>query len=160
MQPESKFNKESLQIIEFLKFIGLEVVEKNISQDTFLPGIAAENGTLIVDPEKLKYPGDLLHEAGHLAVLSGEERKLSMGDFPNDGGEEMGAIAWSYAACVYLKLPAEVVFHKAGYKGEAKWLIDLFTNGTGLGVPVLEWKNMTNSEGENAYPAMKNWLCP
>ena len=31
----------------------------------FLPGLQLENGAIIIDPEKLFYPGDIIHEAGH-----------------------------------------------------------------------------------------------
>ncbi len=148
------------QIIGFLEQIGIIVVERDISDDTFLPGITVIDGVLIVDPQRLLYPGDLLHEAGHLAVLSGEQRKTASGDFGGEGGNEMGAIAWSYAACVHLELPIEVVFHKKGYKGDSDWLAELFSNGPGIGVPILDWKRMTNSSGEEAYPKMRCWLCP
>ena len=63
------------QIISFLIEIGLEVRKGEIQQTTFLPGIAMDCGALIVDESKLLYPGDLLHEAGHLAVIPAERRK-------------------------------------------------------------------------------------
>lgn len=117
-------------------------------------------GTLYFDPEKLKYPGDLLHEAGHLAILPSEQRLNAGDDFAGDGGNEMAAIAWSYAASVHLELPPEVLFHEAGYKGEAAWLAENFSSGTYIGLPMLEWKRMTDAAGENAYPRMLHWLCP
>ena len=36
-----------------------------------------------------------------------------------DAGEEMGAIAWSYAAALHIGLDPRVVFHEDGYKGAA-----------------------------------------
>ena len=41
----------------------------------------------------------------------------NMGD---DGGLEMAAIAWSYAAAIHLEIPPAVVFHEAGYRGGSK----------------------------------------
>jgi hypothetical protein len=139
-------------------------VESRILPDnTFLPGITIEQGNLYYDPGKLAYPGDLLHEAGHLAVLPGGERRALGADAGNDGGMEMGAIAWSYAACVFLGLPVETVFHEDGYRGASASLIENFANGCCLGVPILEWRGMTVYQraqgGEALYPAMTRWLC-
>jgi hypothetical protein len=39
------------------------------------------------------------------------------GKLESTPGEEMAAIAWSYAACVHLGLEPTVVFHSDGYKG-------------------------------------------
>ena len=55
-------------IVNFLVDIGLGVRSGRISGQTFLPGIMIEQGTLRIDEAQLKYPGDLLHEAGHLAL--------------------------------------------------------------------------------------------
>jgi len=56
-------------IVEFVTSVGLEVVKRPINQDTFLPGLLLENGKAIIDTDKLLYPGDILHEAGHLATM-------------------------------------------------------------------------------------------
>ena len=40
----------------------------------FLPGIRLEQGALLVDESQLTYPGDLLHEAGHIAMTPPELR--------------------------------------------------------------------------------------
>jgi hypothetical protein len=146
-------------ILDFLDCIGLAVEERPIRPGTFLPGIAVLNGVLIVDRNRLLYPGDLLHEAGHLAVLTAEERKLAGPDLGGNGGHEMAAIAWSYAACVHLDLPLDIVFHPDGYKGDAAWLAQTFANGCYIGLPILEWKGMTSSDGDNPFPSMDRWLC-
>ena len=57
------------RIAEFLLSIGLEVAAVNRLENTFLPGVAIQNGVLVIDEQRLLYPGDLLHEAGHLAML-------------------------------------------------------------------------------------------
>ena len=56
------------QMYAFLAEIGIPVSETTLSQSTFVPGILIDQGRLLVDPAKLLYPGDLLHEAGHIAV--------------------------------------------------------------------------------------------
>ena len=84
-----------------------------------MPGLSIRNGCLIIDPEKLLYPGDILHEAGHIAVVPAEMRQALNDDVTNtqfDEGCEMAAIAWSYAACRYLSIDPHIVFHEHGYK--------------------------------------------
>lgn len=147
------------RIVRFLQEVGLMVEEHEIPEATFLPGIAVREGVLQFDPARLKYPGDLLHEAGHLAVLPPAERSVS-GSLGDNGGHEMAAIAWSFAACRHLGLPVELLFHADGYKGDAACLAQNFTEGRYVGVPLLEWRGMTRTRGERVYPSMIHWLCP
>ena len=56
------------RILAFLHAIGIEVREAPVSGDAFLPGVRIEDGALVVDRATLRWPGDLLHEAGHIAV--------------------------------------------------------------------------------------------
>ena len=66
---------EALAPIEmFLNRIGLPVTRSALSEDSFLPGVVIKKGALVVDPERLGSPGDILHEAGHLAVAPGRLR--------------------------------------------------------------------------------------
>lgn len=141
-------------IADFLIEIGLQVRAGAVPDLTFLPGIHVANGVLIVDEARLTYPGDLLHEAGHLAVTPATQRNSVDGDTGENGGEEMAAIAWSYAASVHLGLVPEVVFHAAGYRGGSRSLIENFSAGRYIGVPFLKWIGLT---GDN-YPAMARWL--
>ncbi len=150
-------------IVHFLRSIGLTVHERTITDATVLPGITVNQGELVVDRGKLLYPGDLLHEAGHLAVLPEAERSLLQQNVGDDGGMEMAAIAWSYAAAIHLSLPPEVVFHVNEYRGDANALIENFAGGRYLGVPILVWRGLT--EGGNTasaapthYPRMTCWL--
>lgn len=125
-------------------------------------------GCIYFDREKIKYPGDILHEAGHLAVTPASQRRavgsadLSL-PWPTEG-EEIGALLWSYAALKHLNLPAEYVFHREGYHGDADWLIENFENGIYIGLPFLEWaglalnENRAMQEGKPAYPQMLKWL--
>jgi len=140
-------------IVRFLEACGIAVSAEPIDESTVLPGIAVRGGTLIIDTAKLSYPGDLLHEAGHLAVMTPEARACASGTFPGSGGAEMGALAWSYAACVKLGLDAQIVFHDAGYRGGARTLAEAFEAGSGVGVPILRWIGLTGDE----YPEMRRW---
>ena len=142
------------QIAGFLNEIGLLVCLGGVPSQTFLPGIHIARGVMVVDEAKLTYPGDLLHEAGHLAVTPAAQRNSLDGDSGENGGEEMAAIAWSYAAAVHLGLPPDVVFHDAGYRGGSRSLIENFGAGRYIGVPFLKWIGLTS----DAYPEMTRWL--
>lgn len=156
------------KIAEFLLEIGLKIEAGKIEGETFLPGILVREGGLIVDDEKLTYPGDILHEAGHLAVAPGDIRtRLSDEvDLPgfDMGSIESGAIAWSYAAALQLDLDPAVVFHENGYKGKAEFLLHNFSMGVGVGVNVLEEAGMALSSARAAsaeidpYPKMLKWV--
>jgi hypothetical protein len=143
------------RIVAFLQEIGIPVTERTLDGATFLPGVTIESGGLVFDRERLLYPGDLLHEAGHLAVLAPDVRSATNGDQVGDGGTEVGAIAWSYAAALHIGLDPGVVFHPAGYGGGAESLLENFAAGRYMGVPILEWAGMT---GPGEYPRMSRWL--
>lgn len=152
------------RIVVFLDEIGLPVRLGYVPQLSFLPGITIEAGELVIDQARLLYPGDLLHEAGHLAVLPPSARRCVHGDVGEDAGLEVGAIAWSYAAALYLGIDPAVVFHAAGYRGGSAAMLENFGAGRFIGVPILEWAGLT-ATGERAsacgvppYPAMLKWL--
>lgn len=86
----------------------------------FLPGISIRNGSLVIDKEKLKYPDDILHEAGHLAVVPPEDRAVlnehNIAIRPQREAEEMMTIAWSYTVCVHLSIPSRFFFTAMGIR--------------------------------------------
>lgn len=147
--------------IDFMRRIGIVVEESEVRGATFVPGIQIRNGKLIVDRNILAYPGDLLHEAGHIAVTSGAERSELMGDatggMEQKKGDEMAVLIWSFLAAQEIGIPAEVVFHPNGYKGESEWLLENFQNKEYIGFPLLEWMGIArrNSNGE---PEVISWL--
>jgi hypothetical protein len=143
-------------IAAFLAGIGLPVEIGEIHHPTFLPGIHADSGVLHVDPSRLSYPGDLLHEAGHLALLTGQQRSQLTGDAGDNGGEELGAIAWSYAAALHLQVDPSVVFHDHGYRGGSQSMLENFAAGRYIGVPMLQWRGLCGDD----YPRMLHWLRP
>jgi hypothetical protein len=152
------------KILAFLAEIGIPVIRTDIRQQTFMPGILADRGAIVVDESKLLYSGDLLHEAGHLAVIPREKRERIQGNVGKDRGEEMMAIAWSYAATVHLGLEPSVVFHQGGYRGWSKAFIENFTQGRYIGVPLLQWIGLTADNkrakemGVEPYPKMIKWV--
>ena len=157
-------------IVQFIESIGIPVVFDVITEKTFVPGILINKGTLVVDRDQLSYPGDLLHEAGHMAVAVPEDRNAMQGDVGmliekgKADAEEMMAIAWSYAACVHLHIDPAIVFHPHGYKGASDWYIEQYTSGNALYLPVLQWAGFCYDEvnaqknGVAPYPEMIKWL--
>lgn len=145
-------------IVRFLTEIGIEVRASEIAGSTFLPGIDVAGGALVIDESKLLYPGDLLHEAGHLAVLTPGERTKAGTTIDTGPGEEMAVIAWSYAAALHLGLDPAIVFHPDGYKGDSNMILENFAERRYFGVPLLEWMDLTGERQAKTYPEMAKWL--
>jgi hypothetical protein len=157
-------NPLTVTLARFLRTIGIDVRPGRVPDDAFLPGIWIDRGALVVDEARLRFPGDLLHEAGHLAVMAPSRRATVAGDAGSDGAEEMMAIAWSYAAAVHLQLDPAVVFHDQGYRGDSAALIENFQQGRWFGVPMLQWLGMAYDDVRAPtyqvapYPHMVQWL--
>src|ERR1700722_11630658 len=81
------------RIAAFLHRVGIEVTPATLETPGPCPGVEARYGVLFVDETRLAYVGDLLHEAGHVAVCDPAVRG-SLAAIGDDGGEEMAAIAW------------------------------------------------------------------
>ena len=162
-------NNQNLQkCIHFLKDIGIRIRFKKIEGNSFLPGLSIENGSIIIDRDALKYPGDILHEAGHIAVVPALDRAslnaLTIEKRQDREAEEMMAIAWSYAASIHLDIDPYVVFHDDGYKGGGSYIADNFRNKNYFGLPMLQWIGLAADEKNAAilniapFPNMIKWL--
>ncbi|MGA8763136.1 MAG: hypothetical protein WB562_09750 [Candidatus Sulfotelmatobacter sp.] len=163
LNSKSMLDPTATFILEWLRQIGLTVRLAPLGADSFLPGVTLEPGGLIVDPERLLYPGDILHEAGHLATMLPARRAFTGANAGPDMGDEIAAQTWSYAAVVHLGIPPEIVFHPTGYKGSAQTLIQTYRDGS-AGVPLLQWMGLTLDPTRAAaisiapYPHMIRWL--
>ena len=141
-------------IAKFLQQTGIALVVEPLTGPSFVPGLAIAGGTIQVEPGGTAYPGDLLHEAGHIAVAEPTRRAI-LSDVGSDAGEEMAAIAWSVAAARACGIGLDVLFHTEGYKGDAEWLSAEFSRGNPFGVPLLGWYGLTT---EAEFPKMTRWL--
>jgi hypothetical protein len=117
-------------ILGFLDAIGIRVRVDCFEGEGFLPGILLADGGMLFDPSRVLGAGDLLHEAGHLAVVParwrgrvGRDADASLRAIqvrddeppPPVAAWEAMAIGWSFAAAVHLGIPPEVVFLEGGY---------------------------------------------
>ncbi|RAK66834.1 hypothetical protein DLM85_11535 [Hymenobacter edaphi] len=139
----------------------MSVREAPVPADSFLPGLRIESGGLVVDRQRLLYPGDILHEAGHLAVVPAAVRaglgpNIAHYRTPDEAqGDEIVAQLWSYAAAVALDLSPAVVFHADGYHGHGQWFTETYQRGQYPGLPLLVWMGLTTTE---EFPRLTRWL--
>jgi len=160
---------EATRIIEFLRGVGIEAVAADLAgEECFLPGVRLDRGRVLYDERMLTWPGDLLHEAGHVAVAPPEARRLLTGavDVPglDMGRLEHAAVAWSYAAALAIGIDPALVFHEGGYRGRGPDILRTFAFGVFPGANLLEEAGMT-ATGVRAqeravppYPRMLHWL--
>jgi hypothetical protein len=123
---------------EFVNQIGLDVKEET-GATGFVPGVKIVDGALRYDLTSA-LPGDLLHEAGHLAVLPSALRACCNVDVDllsekiynalqaaqacgNEGAKrallqcgEQEATAWAWAVGVHLGLPVKSIIHDDAYE--------------------------------------------
>ena len=158
-------------ILHFLEKIGIPFQFTPINIDTYVPGINIYNGSLQIDLEKLSFPGDLLYEAGRIALAPAAVRPTLTHPIDNQldfdtATISMMTIAWSYAAAIDSGTPVEVLFHPEGYKGQNESLQHGFQSGQYVGFPMLQFLGMafdTNNASlkeVQPYPIMQSWLRP
>lgn len=151
-----------MELVTFVRSVGIEVQAGSIDWKTQFPGLEIRAGVILVDENQLIHPGNILHEAGHIAVhdpLRRAELKFS----PTKG-EELSALAWSYAAVLHLGLDSELIFYPGSYHGWSTSLRENFAEGRYLGVPLLQRYGMSLEprlaleRGLKPYPNMLRWL--
>lgn len=154
--------------VAFLHGIGLVVEETVLEQACFLPGVRIHHGALVFDRARLLAAGDLLHEAGHIALTPLRHRHELDGDVRPEQhhphGGEAEAIAWSYAAAQCIGLPLDELFHPGAYNGHAQALAFSYSMGVYPGAAGLAETGLTaigesaRQNGVAAYPHMLRWL--
>ncbi len=146
--------------LEFLDRVGIEYGILDGREAQLLEGLAILDGKLLIDPHTPVWPGDLLHEAGHIAVSAPEER-ARLGPIVPDGGDELATIAWSYAAALACDVSPNCLFHEGGYRGDSETLRTAFASGSYIGAPMLGSFGMTDPHGfeaDHPFPTMIRWL--
>ncbi|MEZ5693399.1 MAG: hypothetical protein R3D99_06060 [Altererythrobacter sp.] len=152
--------------LAFIAELGIPVRLRQESEDFTQPitGLAICDGGVVIDPEVEIWPGDLLHEAGHIAVVEGE-RRPTLGALEPDQDEEYMAIAWSYAAAKICDVGLRELFHAEGYKGSYEFARTCYATGQFVGADGLAAHGMTMLDlsralatGVPSYPNMIRWL--
>lgn len=161
-------NSLTTRIAAFIACVGIGIEKGETTDDAFLPGILVRGGALVIDEAKLLYPGDMLHEAGHLAMVPAAIRATINGEVAVPGANpavvEVEAMLWSYAAALAIGIDPAEVFHPHGYYGRSAGLLANFDAGIYLGLPGLEAAGMAYSPAMAAalglapFPAMQKWL--
>ena len=155
-------------LVDFLNGIGICAQEGAVPADSFLPGLRIVDGRLIYDRIALRWPGDLLHEAGHIATVPAALR-AGLNDALADAlasphGGEAEATAWAFAALTHLHLPLSVLFHDGGYRGNSAGLMLTYSAGVYLGCHGLVQAGMALNAADAAragvqpYPHLIRWL--
>jgi hypothetical protein len=174
-----------LRVVSFLRGIGIpcDIVP---GATGFMPGVRIHQGGLQIAPEVAL--GDVLHEAGHLAVLPGRFRRLANDDvsvvqklmmdtvdFTNpDSGEARAALqsgdaeatAWAWAAGEYLELDPSQVIRDRDYGGTGRDVRFALKNRAYLGINGLASGGfcvtrpgpLEKLKGLPAYPQLAMWV--
>lgn len=168
------------RVIEALEAIGLEVSRGEVG-DSFLPHVHIKNGSLLV--EEGAHPTDVLHEAGHLAVLPACLRANATGniediephldrilaDHQDDPSwlesplcrslmqiSDTEATAWAYAFGRKCGLPDEHIIRTDAYDGEGLNIMTMLQLGQYLGVNGLRAAGFISSCRD--FPVLEKWL--
>jgi hypothetical protein len=152
------------RVVAFIRALGIGVVEGPMFRETLVPGIDIEDGVLRIEPARMSAPADLLHEAGHIALTPRERWPSLQGTIDSTPADEVSAIAWTWAAARLLGIDPERVFHEEVVSGNGPTLLENFTEGRYVGVPMLQRWGLTMepraaaAAGVEPYPHMLRWL--
>jgi hypothetical protein len=167
--------------VRFLREIGLTVREKNGARG-FFDGIEIIEGTLLIDPKCAV--SDLLHEAGHLAIVPGRYRRLMNVDLEpgwiamvkalreSRVGPESAlhravlhcsdteATAWAWAAGRRLGLSGTEIIGDGDYDGDEVAIRYLLGIGKYVGIEGLAtagFCSMVRSGPDPVFPRLAFW---
>lgn len=171
-----------IHLVNQLDKIGIQCIIGE-ANNCFVKGVQIKNGRLIVDPYRCSI-SNLLHEAGHLAVLPKEYRKQANGDLSAvlkkmygevDCSKEENrrymqceddeATAWAFAFGVRWGVPFVLIIDDDQYDGTGRDVLESLSLGNGLGVSGLArmgWcaSNLIHSKasGLPMYPNLVKWI--
>jgi hypothetical protein len=143
------------RVIAFARSIGVEVHEGELARSTRVTGVDIVSGCVHVDRALLRGIGDFLHEVAHVALTRLADRPALDEWVTGTDAQEISALAWTWAAGQYLGLEPSDVFHDAIISGNGPTLRENFSTGQYVGVPMLQYWNLTNNA---AYPRMARWV--
>ena len=146
----------------FLEGIGIPLIPASSLLPANFPGLDIQHGCVLVDEWRVIHPGDILHEAGHVA-LTAPEARVALRLTPT-GGEELSTMAWSYAAARHLGIDPAEVFYPESYQNFGDGLVENFARQNYIGIPLLQKLGMAVAPASAAaanvepFPHMLRWL--
>lgn len=164
--------------LDWLQAHGFEIHETKAITGTFIPHIRIHAGTLQIDADAAV--SDILHEAGHLAILPGDIRPMATGDIEDAIAEIMDrvtaviepdtpfsralvqasdpeATAWAWAAGTAIGLEPGEIIDDGDYEGQGASIRAALMANMYPGIHGLHHAGMTIRK---EYPSMLRWLQP
>ncbi len=162
--------------LSFLAEVGIPASKGDVPPDSFLPNITVKDGVIVYNDAT--HISDLLHEAGHLAILPSRFRKSANKDFAKiirtmmenvdfsnpDAPEARAAIqcsdveatAWAYAAGKYLGIPDEEIILDHQYEGKGNETRDCLHAKCYFGINGLRAAGFFANV--KSFPKMERWI--
>jgi len=168
-----------MKIIDFLNSIGIRTKYCSYPIKGFLPNVFISAGVLYYTEDTL--PSDILHEAGHIAIIPEEYRAFCTGDMEKcvqtiwakakaageleeiDGymcrallqASDVEATAWAWAAGKFLEIPEAEIILDSQYEGNGKNIRFMLSTNSYFGINGLRAARMLKSVRE--YPVLQKW---
>ena len=168
-----QLSDEVYSVLEFISEVGLrcELVDK-VDYQSVIPNIYIRNGVIEYTLEATWQ--DLLHEAGHMAVIPSSIRSLMsdnleasdevLGSDPATyelymAGSEAGVISWSYAACLEIGLEPDNLFD-AFNEPEGMLMAHKMAHNNQMGgtYGVAELYYLGMIESKSSFPRLVRWV--
>lgn len=175
-------------VVSFLNSIGLKTTitqDMSFFQKTFIKNILIKDGELLINNKTTI--SDLLHEAGHLAILHPQYRKLANNNISGvlkkmimeinvlqkenqkyQYCEDECATAWAYAVGVHLQLQDKIIIHKKQYQNTGADVIFGLKHNCHRGIKELQYagfcvqrssaKLLEEFADLPVYPQLAKWV--
>lgn len=169
------------EIIAFLNEIGIKTSRGNVPSNSFMPNIAIQDGSIIYNKDATL--GDLLHEAGHLAIIPKKYRPMCQGDMDEsmraifDKAEIAGemipdstiycaliqssdpeATAWAWSAGRHIGIEPQDIIADYLYEGTGADVRLMLSLNCYLGINGLRAAGMLTSV--KSFPHLTQWTQP
>lgn len=170
-------NPNVAKVLAFFNEIGLPWKFDDAAAG-FLPDVDIKDGVMQVSSRASV--SSLLHEAGHLAVMTGDARPYCQSnvnsavkvmfehyqDLDPDHpalraayqSSDPEATAWAWAAGRHLDLPGHLVICDEDYEGDGRDIRSALSLNSYLGINGLRAAGMCEMRGPDAYPKLTKWL--
>lgn len=173
-------------VASFLNDIGLEArMVDQLGAPSFLKDVCIDHGTLQFTENALV--GDLLHDAGHLAVIPARFRIQMHGNLyksfreilknldhmdPEDpeavallNGDDLAATAWGWACGRHLDIDPQVIITPESFGHEGDHIRRMLSMNSYFGIQALQATGFCLARdlcvsGRSVFPKLNFWLAP